>query len=129
MPSMKPETPSNEFRRLIYATRNSLKGYRRVWQDEAAFRFQSIVLIAALPVAWLLALTWTEFMLLLGSWLLVLAAELGNSAIEATVDRIGQETHELSGKAKDAGSAMVMTAMVTAGGIWLAVIVDRFSQY
>lgn len=122
---MKPETPSNEVRRLIYATRNSLKGYRRVLQDEAAFRFQVLVLVLALPVAWILASSWTEFMLLIGSWLMVLTAELGNSAIEATVDRIGQETHDLSGKAKDAGSAMVMTAMVIAGGIWLAVIADR----
>ena len=122
---MTPETPTNEFRRLIYATRNSLKGYARVFRDEAAFRFQTVVLILATPIAWWLAHSWTEFALLIGSWALVLAAELGNSAVEATVDRIGLQPHDLAGKAKDAGSAMVMTAMLISGGVWLAVIADR----
>jgi len=121
-----PDSPSNEFRRLIYATRNSLKGYARVFRDEAAFRFQTIVLIIATPVAGWLSGSWTEFALLIGSWALVLTAELGNSAIEAVVDRIGHQPHDLAGKAKDAGSAMVMTAMLISGGVWLAVIVDRF---
>lgn len=120
------EAPRNELVRLVYATRNSLKGYRRVWRDEAAFRFQTVVLIATLPLAWWLAADWTGFALLIGSWMLVLAAELGNSGIEAAVDRIGREEHDLAAKAKDAGSAMVMTAMIIAGGIWLAVLADRF---
>lgn len=120
------QTPRNELTRLIYATRNSIKGYRRVWRDEAAFRFQLVVLVVAAPVAWWIAATWTEFALLLGSWLLVLAAELGNSGIEAAVDRIGRQEHDLAAKAKDAGSAMVMTSMILAGGIWLAVIADRW---
>ncbi len=120
------EVPRNELVRLVHATRNSLKGYRRVWHDEAAFRFQTVVLIAILPIAWWLADDWTGFAVLIGSWLLVLAAELGNSGIEAAVDRIGREEHNLAAKAKDAGSAMVMTAMIIAGGVWLAVLADRF---
>jgi len=120
------EAPRNEFERLGYATRNSLKGYRRVWRDEAAFRFQVVVLVAIAPPAWWLAGDWTGFVLLVGSWALVLAAELGNSGIEAAVDRIGREEHDLAAKAKDAGSAMVMTAMLIAGGVWLAVLADRF---
>jgi len=59
----------------------------------------------------------------------VLAAELGNSAIEAVVDRVGREEHDLAGKAKDAGSAMVMTAMLIAGLVWLAVILDRLGGF
>ncbi len=123
---MNPQAPSNEIQRLIYATRNSLKGYARVFRDEAAFRTQTIVLVALIPLAVWLGRSWTEFALLVGSWALVLAAELGNSAIEAVVDRVGREEHDLAGKAKDAGSAMVMTAMLIAGLMWLGVIFDRF---
>jgi len=121
-----PHAPRNEFARLAYATRNSLKGYARVFQDEAAFRTQTIALVAFIPLAGWLGRTWIEFALLVGSWAFVLAAELGNSAIEAVIDRVGREEHDLAGKAKDAASAMVMTAMLIAGLVWLAVILDRF---
>lgn len=123
---MKPQTPRNEFRRLIYATRNSLKGYARVLKDEAAFRFQLVVLVCLLPLGWWLASSWSQYALLIGAWVLVLAAELGNSAIEAAIDRIGEEVHDLSAKAKDAGSAMVMTLMMLAIAVWLAALADRF---
>lgn len=123
---MKPQTPRNEFKRLVYATRNSLKGYARIFRDEAAFRFQLIILVVLIPLAGLLADSAFRFMLLVGAWVLVLAAELGNSAVEAAVDRIGEEQHDLSAKAKDAGSAMVMTLMMLAGAVWLAALIDRF---
>lgn len=123
---MKPLTPRNEFKRLVYATRNSLKGYARVFRDEAAFRFQLVILVVLIPLAALLAESAFQFMLLIGAWVLVLAAELGNSAVEAAVDRIGEEIHDLSAKAKDAGSAMVMTLMMLAGAVWIAALVDRF---
>ena len=126
---MKSRAPRNEIQRLIYATRNSLKGYFRVFRDEAAFRTQITVLVAVIPLAVWLGQSWTEFALLVGSWTLVLAAELGNSAIEAVVDRVGREEHDLAGKAKDAGSAMVMTAMLIAGLVWLAVILDRLGGF
>ncbi|MGK7295010.1 MAG: diacylglycerol kinase [Candidatus Wenzhouxiangella sp. M2_3B_020] len=122
----RPYSPGNEAARLAYATRNSLKGYARVWRDEAAFRFQSVVLVVLFPLAAWLAVDWLEFALLVASWVLVMAAELGNTAVEAAVDRSGREEHELAAKAKDAGSAMVMTAMIIAGGIWIAVLADRF---
>lgn len=122
---MNPDAPRNEIARLAYATRNSLRGYTRVFRDEAAFRFQVVVLVVLLPLAWWLARSWLEFALLIAAWLLVLAAELGNSGIEAAIDRIGPEEHDLAAKAKDAGSAMVMTAMIIAGAVWLALIADR----
>jgi diacylglycerol kinase (ATP) len=124
-PVYRIKAPRNELARLAYATRNSIKGYARVWRDEGAFRFQLVVLAFVIPVAWWLAGDWLEFALLVGSWVLVLAAELGNTAVEAAVDRSGREEHDLAAKAKDAGSAMVMTAMIIAGGLWLAVIADR----
>jgi len=120
-----PQAPRNEFQRLIYATRNSLKGYARVFRDEAAFRFQTVILALAIPLALWLSRSWVEFALLVGSWAVAMALELGNTGIEAAIDRIGTERHDLAGKAKDAGSAMVMTAMLTSGLIWLAVIFDR----
>jgi diacylglycerol kinase (ATP) len=125
---MKPHTPDNELERLVQATNNSMKGYRRVWRDEAAFRFQLVVLVVSLPLAWFLANSWTTFALLVGSWSLVLVAELGNSAVEAAIDRIGPEEHDLAAKAKDAGSAMVLTMMLISGGIWLAVFADRLGN-
>lgn len=123
---MNKQAPKNELARLAYATRNSLKGYARVFRDEQAFRMQTAVLILIVPLAAWLAEDWFGFALLVASWALVLATELGNSAIEAAIDRIGPEHHDLAAKAKDAGSAMVMTAMLIAGGIWIAVIADRF---
>lgn len=122
----RPYSPGNELARLAYATRNSLKGYARVWRDEAAFRFQTVVLVVLVPLAGWLAADWLEFALLVASWVLVMAAELGNTAVEAAVDRSGREEHDLAAMAKDAGSAMVMTTMIVAGGIWIAKLADRF---
>lgn len=124
---MKPQTPKNEFQRLIFATHNSLKGYRRIWRDEVAFRVLVLIGVALVPLAGWLAASWIQFGLLMLVWILVLAGELANSAIEAAVDRIGLEHHDLSAKAKDAGSAMTMTLMTAAGFIWLMVLLDRLA--
>ncbi len=123
---MKSRKPSNEFQRLVFATRNSLRGYSRVFRDEAAFRAQLVVLVLIIPLAAWLASGFLEFILLVGIWILVLAGEMANSAIEAIVDRIGLEYHDLSGKAKDAGSALTLTLMLLAGLVWLAFLLDRF---
>ncbi len=124
--SFKPGAPKNELRRWVFATGNSIKGYKAVWRDEAAFRAEIVVLLLLIiPAAWL-AQSWTQFALLIGVWILVLAGELVNSAIEASIDRIGPEMHKLSGKAKDAGSALVLTLMTLAGLVWAAVLLDRF---
>ncbi|MGY6588718.1 MAG: diacylglycerol kinase [Wenzhouxiangella sp.] len=125
----KPGKPDNELKRWWFATRNSWQGYRRVFADEAAFRAQCMVLLLLLPLAAWLARSAFEFSLLVGIWLLVLAGELINSAIEAAIDRVGPEIHPLSAKAKDAGSAMVLTLMILAGLVWLAVILDRFGGH
>jgi len=124
--AFKPGAPRNELRRWLFATGNSIRGYQAVWQDEAAFRSELCVLVLLIAPAWWLAETWTGFILLLGIWVLVIAGELVNSAIEAAIDRIGPEIHPLSGKAKDAGSALILTLMSLAALVWLAVIADRF---
>ena len=122
----KPQTPKNELERLIFATKNSMNRYRRVFLDEAAFRAQLVVLAVLVPVALWWARSWTEAVLLIGAWVLVLAGELVNSAIEAAIDRIGFERHNLSAKAKDAGSALTFTLMVLAFLVWVAVAIDRY---
>lgn len=112
--------------RLIAATRYSLAGLRAAWRHEAAFRQEVFVLVLLLPLAWWLGESMVQRILLVGSWLLVLVVELLNSAIEATVDRIGQDRHDLSARAKDLGSAAVMTSLILAAACWLAVAWDRF---
>lgn len=112
--------------RLARATRFSLRGLRTAWQREAAFRQECVAGLVLLPCAFLLAQTFTQAALLLGSIGLVLVAELLNSAVEATVDRIGEEPHELAGVAKDLGSAAVFASLVMAGLTWALVAADRF---
>lgn len=107
---------------LVNATRNSLKGLRCAWTSEAAFRYEVYVLTIALPLAWFVGRAAVERVLLIGSVLLVIVVELINSAIEAAVDRIGLELHELSGRAKDLGSAAVFCSIVLAVVIWTIVL-------
>ena len=75
-----------------------------------------------MPLAFWLGRNKIEIALMIGSYLLVLAVELLNSAVEAVVDRIGTEHHELSGRAKDQGSAAVFVALVNCGVVWLLIL-------
>ena len=109
-------------RHLINATRYSFQGLRHAWVNEESFRLEVCVLVVALPVGWVLGKSAVERALLMGSCLLVVVVELLNSAIEATVDRIGTEHHEISGHAKDMGSAAVFCALVLAAMVWLLVL-------
>lgn len=110
-------------RRIIDATGYSMKGLKAAWLNEAAFR-QEIVLTAILSiVALLLPVTHIERILMISSVLLVVIVELLNSAVEAVVDRIGSEHHELSGRAKDIGSAAVFVALALALFVWVSVLI------
>ena len=82
--------------------------------------------LVLLPCAFLLAETFTQAALLLGSIGIVLTVELLNSAVEATVDRIGEERHELAGLAKDLGSAAVFASLGLAALTWALIAADRF---
>ena len=108
--------------RIIKASRNSLKGLSGAWANEAAFRYEIYISIVALPAAWLLGQNAVERALLIGSALLVVVVEILNSAVEATVNRIGLEFDELSGRAKDLGSAAVFCAIVVAAATWAIVL-------
>lgn len=117
-PEMKPGSRHTGFRHLINSTRYSFKGLRAAFRNEAAFRQELSLCAIFIPLAIWLGREPVEWILLIGSCLLVLIVELLNSAVENAVDRIGPEHHELSGRAKDIGSAAVMLSLCTAGLTW-----------
>lgn len=107
---------------LVNAIKNSLKGFKVVWQGEVAFR-QYVTLAALLtPLALWLGNNNLARALLVFSVLLVLLTELINTAIEAVVDRISSEQHELSAAAKDIGSAAVFLSIVIFLITWVLVL-------
>ena len=110
-------------KRLINAVGFSLQGFKAAYKHEEAFRQEVFVLVLAIPLGVWLGDTAVETILLIGSVLIVLVVELLNSALEATVDRFGGEYHELSGRAKDMGSAAVLVAVVIAAMTWLLIVV------
>lgn len=94
--------------RIVKAAGYSVKGLKAAWKHEAAFRQELGLMIVAVVIAAWLDVTIVERILLIGCVTLVVILEIVNSAIEAVVDRIGSEFHELSGRAKDMGSAAVL---------------------
>jgi diacylglycerol kinase (ATP) len=98
--------------RGLFALRHSRDGIAATWREESAFRQEVWVAVVLLPIAFLVSVSAAEHVLLAGSVLLVLLVELLNSSIEAAIDRISLERHELSGRAKDCGSAAVTVAIV-----------------
>lgn len=109
-------------RRILDATGYSLQGLKAAWTHEAAFR-QELVLTLVLSVfAFLLPVTTLERIMMISSLLLVVIVELINSAIEAVVDRVSDDWHELSGRAKDIGSAAVFVALFLALFVWASIL-------
>ncbi len=105
--------------RLIAATGYSWKGLVAAVRYEAAFRQELAVALILLPVAFWLAESVPELLLLVGSLLMVLIVELINSAIEALADAISLERNPLLGRAKDLGSAAVFLAVLFAAIVWV----------
>ena len=104
----------------------SVAGIRTAWQNELSFRVETIIIAVMTPVGIWLGKTAAEKALLIASALSILIIELLNSALEAVVDRIGLERHELSGRAKDMGSAAAFFSMLTAGIVWALIAYARF---
>ena len=113
-------------RRIIRATRFSAQGITGAWKHEAAFRQELTAAILLFPLAVWLGRDAMEILLLLMPLLLVLIVELLNSAIEAAVDRISDEHHDLAGLAKDMGSAAVFFSLLVVVAIWGTVIWQQF---
>jgi len=104
----------------------SATGIKSAWKNELAFRVEAMIITILIPLGIWLGKSAAERALLITSCLLVLIIELLNSAVEAVVDRVGTEHHELSGRAKDMGSAAAFIAMLTAGIVWVLIVCDRF---
>lgn len=100
----------------------SYRGFRGAFRGEAAFRQELAVALVVIPLGLWLGKSGVEKALLVAPMLLILIVELINSAIEAVVDRIGFERHELSGLAKDLGSAAVLSSFGLLGLTWLLVL-------
>ncbi|MCQ8102904.1 diacylglycerol kinase [Methylomonas sp. SURF-2] len=105
-------------KRLINACFFSVAGFKATWRHEEAFRQEVMLFVVSTPLALWLGNSAIEIVLLIGSVVLVLLVELLNSAVEAVVDRVGFEHHELSGRAKDIGSAAVMLSLAWAAATW-----------
>ena len=113
-------------KRIVWATYYSYKGIIAAYRNEAAFRQELTVMLVLLPVAFWLGETAVQRIVLIAPCLLVIIVELLNSAIEAIVDRIGPEMHELSGRAKDMGSAAVLFSLALVILSWGLIAWHRF---
>jgi diacylglycerol kinase (ATP) len=112
--------------RILLATKWSMQGLRAAWLHESSFRLEIYLLAVLAPVAVWLGQGAIERVLLIGSCLVVLGAELLNSAIEAVIERYGAEHHELAGRAKDMGSAAVFVLMVNVVFTWVLILGPRY---
>ncbi|HAS8478926.1 TPA: diacylglycerol kinase [Vibrio vulnificus] len=113
-------------KRIIKATGYSIQGLKAAFKHEAAVRQEFALLVVAIALATWLDVSILERITLLAVVVLVLIVELMNSAVEAVVDRIGVEHHELSGRAKDIGSAAVLVALIFAGFTWLYIVGSHY---
>jgi diacylglycerol kinase (ATP) len=125
--------PSNPFKgrggfdRVLRATGYSWAGLKTAFLGESAFRQEAWLAAVLLPAAFWVGRTWAEIALLASSVMLVLIVELLNSGIEAAIDRVSFELHDLSKRAKDLASAAVFLSLVLCGGIWVSALWNRVS--
>jgi diacylglycerol kinase (ATP) len=108
--------------RLKSAFGYSLKGLQLAWQHEEAFRLEIYILLLGIPLAGLIGKNITDYVLLIGSLLLLIIIELLNSAIEAICDKICIKKDELIGRSKDFGAAAVFVAIIGTLGTWMVIL-------
>ncbi|NEV62036.1 diacylglycerol kinase [Thiorhodococcus minor] len=113
------------WRRVVHAFGYSMRGLKACFELEEAFRQEVFLLVPLIPLALWLGETPVERAILIGSLLIVPIVELLNSAIEANVDRVGLERHELSGRAKDIASAAVLSSIVFCLVIWALILLPK----
>ena len=116
-------------KRIFLATGYSAKGFQAAFHHEAAFRQELLLLVVLVPLACWLDIEPQQRLVLIGVLLVVLIVELLNSAIEVVVDRIGTEHHELSGRAKDLGSAAVLLSLLLATATWGTLLWPLISRF
>lgn len=115
----KPKGLSRIFKATIY----SYRGLVSAWRHEAAFRQELVSAAILIPLAFWLSVSKVERVAMIGTVVLVLIVELMNSAVEAAVDRVGLERHELAGRAKDMGSAAVLLSLIFWAYVWISILV------
>ena len=115
------------FDRVIRATGYSIAGLRTAYVGESAFRQEVRLSALLLPLACVVGRNWMEVAVLVATVVLVLIVELLNSGIEAAVDRVSFELHDLSKRAKDIASAAVFLSLLLCAGVWLAAVWARLS--
>jgi diacylglycerol kinase (ATP) len=118
MEEKSPFKSKTGLRRIVNATGYSLAGLRDAYEHEHAFRQECLLALVLVPVALFLPVSGLERALMIGAVLLVLIVELLNSAVEAAVDRVSLDRHELAKRAKDIGSAAVFLSLVNVAVVW-----------
>ena len=109
--------------RIFRAFGWSISGLKAAFQQEAAFLQELLLCVVLAPLGLYLGETGLEKALMLGSLMLILIVELLNSAVEAAVDRISKDQHELAGQAKDMGSAAVFLSLLNAAMVWMLILI------
>lgn len=120
------KSKNSGIRHILDAFRYTYAGLKAAWINEWAFRLEIILLVVVVPLGLWMGTSGTQRAILIGVYFIIPLTELLNSAIESLVDRIGWERHELSGRAKDMGSAAVFLSICTALIVWLIIAYDRF---
>ena len=113
--------------RLIEATGHSIRGIKACWQHETAFRLDVLLCLILSALSFFVAESATQWLALIAPLFLLLIVELLNSAVEVTVDRIGREHNEMSGRAKDSSSAAVMLCLFRIATTWAAIVWTNFT--
>ena len=116
------------FKRIVNAGKYSLQGLKAAWVNEAAFRQELVLTLIMTVIAVCIPAVdvVSRLLLILMPWL-VMVVEILNSAIEAVVDRMGDEWNELSGRAKDLGSAAVFIMLWLTAVVWVVILVKAYT--
>jgi diacylglycerol kinase (ATP) len=114
--------------RAWHAAKNSWRGLVFAFREESAFRQELSLFIVLTPIALVLPVSPFEKGVLISSLVLVMAVELLNSSVEAAIDRISFEHHDLSKRAKDFGSAAVMLALLITLILWACICLPLFME-
>ena len=117
------------FGRVLKAAAYSLNGLRAALRYEAAFRQELLLVFILAPAAFWVGQDAVQIILLLSSLVLVLIVELLNSALEAVADAVTLENNELIGRAKDLGSAAVLLSLLSAGALWVTLLVNKWFNF
>lgn len=122
------KTTNTGLRHLVNATRFSIHGLRSAYLHESAFRQELLLLLLLIPSAVWFAASAAQIAALICAGLLLLAIELLNSGIEAAIDRVGLEHHEMAKLAKDYGSAAVMMGLMIVATVWFFIAYTAYTS-